>query len=202
MRSTFLDAVAARRSCYELDGEVPIPETRIEEIIDRLLLTVPSPFNGQSTRIVLLLGSHHYALWSIVKEALRAHVSPERFPKTAEKIDQSFTAGYGTVLFFEDQRVVEEQKALYPLYADKMEDFTSQSSAMHEFALWTAFADEGIGASLQHYNPLIDDEVRLRWEIDPAWRLVAQMPFGVPRTEPKEKSQHLPLEARRIFFEE
>lgn len=202
MATTFLDAVAARRTCYDLDGDIPIPETHIEQIIDRLLLTVPSAFNSQSTRMVLLLGTHHYTLWRIVKEALRPLLTEAQFEKSARKIDSSFTAGFGTVLFFEDQRVVEAQKALYPLYADKMEDFASQSSAMHQFALWTALADEGIGASLQHYNPLIDDEVRLRWNIDPAWRLVAQMPFGIPLSTPDEKIQHTPLAARRIFFKE
>ena len=200
MANSFLDAVAARRTCYDLDGDIPIPESHIEQMIDRLLLTVPSAFNGQSTRIVLLLGTHHYTLWRIVKESLKPLLTEEQFVKSAHKIDSSFAAGFGTVLFFEDQRVVEAQKARYPLYADKMEDFTSQSSAMHQFALWTALADEGIGASLQHYNPLIDDRVRVHWNIDPAWRLVAQMPFGIPLSTPDEKVQHTPLAARRMFY--
>lgn len=200
MAHTFLDAVAARRTCYDLDGDIPIPESHIEQMIDRLLLTVPSAFNGQSTRIVLLLGTHHYTLWRIVKESLKPLLTEEQFVKSAHKIDSSFAAGFGTVLFFEDQRVVKAQKARYPLYADKMEDFTSQSSAMHQFALWTALADEGIGASLQHYNPLIDDRVQVHWNIDPAWRLVAQMPFGIPLSTPEAKEQHVPLAARRFFY--
>ncbi len=31
---------------------------------------------------------------------------------------------------------------------------------MLEFTLWVALENEGLGASLQHYNPLIDAEVR------------------------------------------
>ena len=200
MANLFLDAVAARRTCYDLDGDIPIPESHIEQIIDRLLLTVPSAFNGQSTRIMLLLGAHHNALWKIVKESLRPLLDADQFLKTERKIDISFAAGYGTVLFFEDWQVVEAQKKRFPLYADRMEEYTLQTSAMHQFALWTALADEGVGASLQHYNPLIDQAVHHRWAISPAWRLMAQMPFGIPLSTPDEKVQHTPLAARRMFY--
>ena len=200
MANLFLDAVAARRTCYDLDGDIPIPEAHIEQMIDRLLLTVPSAFNGQSTRIMLLLGAHHNALWKIVKESLRPLLDADQFLKTERKIDISFAAGYGTVLFFEDWQVVEAQKKRFPLYADRMEEYTLQTSAMHQFALWTALADEGVGASLQHYNPLIDQAVHHRWAISPAWRLMAQMPFGIPLSTPDEKVQHTPLAARRMFY--
>ena len=200
MANSFLDAVAARRTCYDLDGDIPIPEAHIEQMIDRLLLTVPSAFNGQSTRIMLLLGAHHNALWKIVKESLRPLLDADQFLKTERKIDISFAAGYGTVLFFEDWQVVEAQKKRFPLYADRMEEYTLQTSAMHQFALWSALADEGVGASLQHYNPLIDQAVHHRWAISPAWRLMAQMPFGIPLSTPDEKVQHTPLAARRMFY--
>ena len=200
MANSFLDAVATRRTCYDLDGDIPIPESHIEQMIDRLLLTVPSAFNGQSTRIMLLLGAHHNALWKIVKDTLRPLLDADQFLKTERKIDISFAAGYGTVLFFEDWQVVEAQKKRFPLYADRMEEYTLQTSAMHQFALWTALADEGVGASLQHYNPLIDQAVHHRWAISPAWRLMAQMPFGIPLSTPDEKVQHTPLAARRMFY--
>ena len=45
----------------------------------------------------------------------------------------------------------------------------------------------GLGASLQHYNPLIDDEVRRTWNLPGDWMLIAQMPFGTPTGEPGEK---------------
>lgn len=47
--------------------------------------------------------------------------------------------------------------------------------------------DAGMGASLQHYNPLIDDEVRKAWNLPGDWKLVAQMPFGVPVAQPGSK---------------
>lgn len=37
---------------------------------------------------------------------------------------------------------------------------------------------EGLGASLQHYNPLIDQEIAERFDIPDSWQLRAEMPFG------------------------
>ncbi|VWC53255.1 pirin family protein [Burkholderia aenigmatica] len=56
--------------------------------------------------------------------------------------------------------------------------FSEHSAGMAQFAVWTALAEAGIGASLQHYNPLIDAEVAKQWNVPASWRLRAQMPFG------------------------
>jgi len=70
---------------------------------------------------------------------------------------------------------------------------------MHQLAIWTMLEDAGFGASLQHYNPLIDNEVRKRWSLPEEWRLIAQMPFGTPAGEPGEKT-FKPLDERiRVF---
>lgn len=52
---------------------------------------------------------------------------------------------------------------------------------------------DGIGASLQHYNPIIDEEVKRAWGIPQEWSLIAQMPFGEPDEQPGERS-FLPFE--------
>ena len=66
---------------------------------------------------------------------------------------------------------------------------------MLQFAVWTALEDEGLGASLQHYNPLIDDDVRAEWNLPASWRLLGQMPFGKPGGVPGPKD-FLPIEDR------
>ncbi|NFV72581.1 nitroreductase, partial [Clostridium botulinum] len=38
----------------------------------------------------------------------------------------------------------------------------------------------GFGASLQHYNELIEEDVKKEWNIPNNWKLIAQMPFGKP----------------------
>ena len=59
--------------------------------------------------------------------------------------------------------------------------------------------DAGMGASLQHYNPLVDDEVRAAWNLPLHWKLIAQMPFGVPVTRPGSK-EVMPLDLSLIHI--
>ena len=137
---------------------------------------------------MLLLHEQHKAFWEIVKRTLQAIIPAEAFVATEQKIDRSFASGYGTVLYYEDTTVVRKLQEQFPTYADNFPIWSEHTSAMHQLAVWTMLEDAGFGASLQHYNPLIDKEVRERWDLPAAWRLIAQMPFGTPGGEPQEKS--------------
>lgn len=200
MKRTFLEAIEHRRSCYSLSATSPVSESDIISAIDRIILSTPSAYNSQSTRLVVLFGRHHTQLWEIVKNALEEFVSPEAFTGVKEKIDSSFAAGWGTVLFYEDMAVIEQLKEKYTTYADKFDEYSEHTSAMHQFAVWTALEDMELGASLQHYNPLIDTAVAHQWNISKEWRLIAQMPFGTPLSVTETKAQHLPLTIRRLVF--
>lgn len=70
---------------------------------------------------------------------------------------------------------------------------------MLQYVIWTALELEGLGASLQHYNPLIDEEVKKEWQIPSNWKLIAQMPFGKPTAEAGAK-EFQPLEDRVKVF--
>lgn len=199
MEKNLKDALQHRRSYYELTPESPIDDAQIEEIVRFAVKHIPSAFNSQSARLVLLLHEHHGAFWEIVKQTLQAVISPEAFVATKQKIDTSFASGYGTVLFYEDTTVVRNLQDRFPRYADNFPTWSEHTSAMHQLAVWTMLEDAGFGASLQHYNPLIDRDVRERWGLPGSWRLIAQMPFGLPARKPQEKSFE-PLEERiRIF---
>lgn len=101
----------------------------------------------------------------------------DAFVNTENKL-ASFAAGAGTVLFFEDQDVVKGLQEQFASYADNFPIWSEQSSGIAQFAVWTALADAGIGASLQHYNPVVDAAVAETWDIPASWTLRAQMPFG------------------------
>jgi predicted oxidoreductase (fatty acid repression mutant protein) len=49
---------------------------------------------------------------------------------------------------------------------------------MAQYAVWTALADEGIGAHFNYYNPAIDYRVSQHLQINPYWKLQTQMVFG------------------------
>lgn len=112
-----------------------------------------------------------------------------------QKINVCFASGYGTVLFFEDQNSVKAMQEKFPLYAEHFPAFSLQSSGMLQYIVWTALELEGLGASLQHYNPLIDEAVREEWDIPESYNLISQMPFGKPLNPPDEKT-FLPIEDR------
>ena len=196
----FLTACEHRHSYYALSNSSPLTPAELESLAQRALLCAPSAYNSQSARLVLLLGENHAALWSIVKETLRARVPAEKFARTENKINSSFASGYGSFLFFEDDEAVDGLKAQFPSYAENFTPWSLQSSGMLQYLVWTALEAAGLGASLQHYNPLIDAEVKRRWELPESWRLVSQMPFGAPLSTPGDKN-HEALETRFRFFE-
>ena len=166
-----------RRSVYALSKELPVPEDRIREIVEYAAKHSPSPFNSQTPRMVVLFGKEHDALWNIVLESLRKVVPADQFAETKQKIDM-FGNAYGTVLFFEESATTDGLANQFPLYSSAFPVWAQQANGMVQYAVWTLLANENIGASLQHYNPLIDEDVRKRWNIPASWKLAAQMPFG------------------------
>ena len=198
MEKNFFDAIESRRSFYGISKEAVVSDEKIKEVIEEAVKYVPSAFNSQSARVILLLGAQHDRLWDITKEALRKIVPEDQFGSTEDKIN-SFKNGYGTVLFFEDNSVIESLQNQFALYKDNFPVWSQQSSGMHQFVVWTGLEIEGFGVSLQHYNELIEQDVKSEWNVPANWKLIAQMPFGKPTAEPAEK-QFQPLEERVKVF--
>lgn len=94
--TSFLDAVHARRTYYSLEKTSPIPDSRIEEIARVAIKDVPSSFNSQSARMVVLLKDEHDKFWDTTKEILKAIVPEDSWSHTEQRIN-GFRAGYGTV---------------------------------------------------------------------------------------------------------
>lgn len=199
MKRTFKEAIEHRHSYYALSPESPISDEEIQKILETVLESAPSANNSQTTRLVLLLGEDHKKLWNIVRETLRKRIAPERFEKTNEKIEKSFYSGYGTILFFEEGNEVKKLQEKFPNYKDQYLHYSHHTNAIHQFCIWVMLEDAGFGASLQHYNPLIDEEVKSQWGITEGWELIAQMPFGKPLETPEAKEKLLPEKKLRIF---
>lgn len=198
MSNEFLKAVEKRRSYYNISDESPISDGKIIDLVERSVLHTPSAFNSQSGRVLLLLGKDHDKLWDIVMDALRKVVNPDDFKTTEDKVN-SFKAGYGTVVYYEDDSITKDLVNQFPLYAHNFPKWAEQSNGMLQFVIGVALEQEGFGASLQHYNELIEDQVAKEWGIDKNWRMIGQMPFGKPTKEPGEK-EFLPIEERLMVF--
>ncbi|MBN8210134.1 nitroreductase family protein [Bacillus sp. NTK071] len=195
----FLEAVKERRSIYGIGKERTISDENLQEVIEYAVLHTPSAFNSQSARVVVLLDDNHIKLWNeITKETLRGIVPADQFSSTEDKMN-GFASGYGTVLFFEDQDVIKGLQEKLPTFADTFPKWSQHSSGMLQFVIWTALEKEGLGASLQHYNPIIDEQVKEEWNVPESWELIAQMPFGNPIAPPGDK-EFKPVEERVKFY--
>ncbi|WP_426241517.1 nitroreductase family protein [Psychrobacter sp. TWP2-1-2] len=191
---TLQQAFDERRSIYALGNELPVEPQAIVNMAERVLLHTPSAFNSQSSRLVVLFGAEHQKLWDIAEETLRAAVGDGDFSGTKQKLD-GFRAAAGTVLFYEDKNVTESLQEQFALYADRFPVWAQQTSAMHQYAMWTELRTLNVGANLQHYNPLVDEDAAKVYAIPDSWELVAQMPFG-NIVEPAGEKTYQPVSER------
>lgn len=166
-----------RRSIYAIGNELPISEEEVTALIKAAVKASPSSFNSQTSRVVILMDDAHQKLWNIVEKTLEPLTPAEAFPNTQAKL-ASFAAGKGTILFFEDMDVVRSLQEQFALYAENFPIWSDQSTGIAQHAVWVALAEANIGANLQHYNPIIDEEVAATWNIPANWKLTSQMPFG------------------------
>jgi len=96
MSAAFLSTIAARRSMYKLGNKSPITDRQIRDIVTKSLDFVPSAFNSQTTRMVLLLHDDHRKLWQIVLETLKEMGTMK--DTTRDRL-KGMEDAYGTVLF-------------------------------------------------------------------------------------------------------
>ncbi|KAL8722644.1 MAG: hypothetical protein Q9181_007442 [Wetmoreana brouardii] len=196
----FSEAVKDRRTYYALSHESTIPDSRIQEIVKDAILHIPSAFNSQSSRAVVLLGEEHTKVWDIITEVYKQQLPEEKFNRANQRF-VGFRAGYGTILFYEDTTSVREFQEKFKTYEDKFPGWSEQTNGMHQYVIWTALEAEGLGVNLQHYNPLIDVRLETEFNVPPTWSLKAQMVFGKPTSGPAVQNKEFkPVEERMKVY--
>ncbi|OFK23194.1 nitroreductase family protein [Olsenella sp. HMSC062G07] len=165
-----LDALTKRRSVYALGKDLPVSEDEVIENVSRAVELVPDAFDMKSARVVVALGRRQDELWDAIYDAFGGKVA-------REKID-GFKAGAGTVLYFIDESVVRDLQGRFSSYAENFPVWAEQANGMLQLAVWARLAEMGIGANLQHYNPVIDEAVRKLFDVPAGYVLRAQMVFG------------------------
>lgn len=198
MNKELYRVITQRRTFYGISKDYVASDERITEIVERATKFTPSAFNSQSARTVLLLGQQHDKFWDITMDSLRKIVPADKFQPTEDKIN-SFKNGYGTVLYYEDRDVVEGLQKQFPAYAGNFPKWSEQSNGMLQLVVWTVLQEEGFGASLQHYTELVEEEVSKEWNLPASWKLIGQMPFGKPTSEPDEKQFNFSDEHLKVF---
>ncbi len=185
---SYIDTLKKRRSVYNLNNNLTIPEDTLIQNIEQILLESPTAFHMQSPYILILMNEEHEKLWSITTNVLKQIVPSDKFKSTQDKMDM-FSKAKGTILFFDNTDIIEQLKNDYPLYKDSFDTHAAHGMGILQANVWNYLAEENIGANLQHYNPLIDDEVKSEWDIPKSYQLTGQLVFGgiVEIDEPKEK---------------
>ena len=123
--SNFIEELKARRSQYALTSESPVGDQEIVKTVEDVTVQVPSAFNSQPQRAVVLFGDANQKLWNIVKETLRKVVSDDEAFKATEAKINAFAAGYGPA----DAAVAVTRGALDRLNRDEL-----QGVIAHEFS--------------------------------------------------------------------
>ena len=187
MSNQFLDLITKRRTIYAIGKNVEQSPEYLTDLIQNAIKQSPSSFNSQSSRAVILFNGEHEKFWGFVADKLKSYAKDEESAaKTTAKM-ATFAAGTGTVLFFEDQNVVKGLQEQFPSYAENFPIWAEHSTAIAQFSTWTALHTEGLGASLQHYNPIVDEQVHAEWDIPENWKLRAQLVFGSVEGEARAK---------------
>jgi len=176
---SIIDSLAQRRTYYSLTKDLPVSEQEILDTIARVTQLVPDAFDMRSSRLVVALGDQNAALWDSVIDA---------FDGTIVQYKQDcFHGCYGTILFFYDNAVVKALQEKHPTSAPNLPGWATQASAMLQISIWSALRELGVGASIHHYNPIIDDRMKAMFDLPEDYVLVAQMPFGGIGGDPRVK---------------
>lgn len=185
------DICARRRSVYDFQPESFVSTAAIEQLIAEILIHCPSPFHRETARLVVLFGEESRAFWERTQEHYDGKIGEEHM--------RGYRNAAGTILYFIDLPSVRGLQGEFPKYADMFPVWAEHENAMLQVNLWNALAEAGYGASLQHYQPKIDEFVREAYTPGKDWKLIAQMPFGSIRSVPDPKV-HRPAEERMIVL--
>lgn len=100
--SALMELAQNRRTIYKLGKTSPVSDSQIEELVNAAIHHVPSSFNTQSTRLIVLLHQEHEKLWDLVidtfGELVKTGAVPEEMWRnhTLPKL-QGMKNGVGTV---------------------------------------------------------------------------------------------------------
>lgn len=178
---SFLDSLKKRRTYYAINKNLPVSKEEIEKKIMEVTELVPDSFNMKSARVVVVFDEKHDLLWDEIYNVFEGKVAHEKL--------NLFKAGAGTILFFYDEETIKTMQNQYATYAQNFPIWANQANGMLQFSIWNVLRELEIGASLQHYNPVIDTKIKELFNIPNEYKLVAQMPFGGIVNEPQEKEK-------------
>ncbi|MHA6252645.1 nitroreductase family protein [Oceanobacillus sp. CAU 1775] len=196
--STFVELVEKRRSIYALGTDSEYSKQDIENRIREVVKQVPTAFNSQTTRVVVLFDEANEKFWNHIYDVQKNVLEGEMWDMMSG-IMTGAKNGIGTVLFFEDKDAVEKM----PAQGVREEAYKQNNNANAQYGVWLALAEMNLGASLQHFNvgyeQGFDKGTKEMFDLPESYEMLAQMPFGSIEQEVGEK-EHIDTDIQVKVF--
>lgn len=197
--STFVDLVEKRRSIYALGTDSEYSKKDIEKRIREVVKQVPSAFNSQTTRVVVLFDEANNKFWDHIYN-VQKDILDGGMQDWMSGVVTGAKNGIGTVLFFEDLDAAKKM----PTEGARTEAYKQNNNANAQYAVWLALAEMDLGASLQHFNvgyeQGFDKATREMFNLPETYEMIAQMPFGSIEQEAGEK-EHIDTDVQVKVFD-
>lgn len=197
--STFVDLVEKRRSIYALGTDSQYSKKEIADRIREVVKQVPTAFNSQTTRVVVLFDEANNRFWDHIYDVQKGVLEGETWDMMSG-IMTGAKNGIGTVLFFEDKDAVNEM----PAKGIRQEAYKQNNNANAQYAVWLALAEMDLGASLQHFNvgyeQGFDKGTKEMFNLPESYEMLAQMPFGSVEQAVGEK-EHINADVQVKVFD-
>jgi predicted oxidoreductase (fatty acid repression mutant protein) len=190
----FTELLKARKSDYALENKKVVADEILIKALEEAIKQAPTAFNSQATHIVIALGKNHEYVWDVTHDTLKKIVPTDKFAKTEAKLNM-FKNGYGTILVYKDEKKIEELKKAFPGFASRQDYWGEQNIGILVYALWLSLYNIGYHANIQHYDPLIDEELAKRFDIPSDWKLETEIVFGKSTSDLSDKPFD-PIETR------
>ena len=192
-------SITLKQSEERRESHTLTPFSIFHSLILSAVREAPSAFNSQSSRVVILLGAEHDAYWNdIVLPDLAKVMDAESLERQKERI-AGFKAGYGTVLFFEDEAVITGFQKNIPQYAHMFGTWSHHGSGMSQIYVWNTVEAAGYGANLQHYGGVTESSLQTKYSLPPTWKAQAELVFGSVKSPAGEKTYVDDAERFKIF---
>ncbi|MFC3417921.1 nitroreductase family protein [Salinicoccus hispanicus] len=184
--STFTELLEKRRSIYVLGTESKYSTQEISDRIGEVVKQVPSAFNSQTTRVVVLFDEANHAFWDHIY-AVQKDILEGEIWDMMSGVMTGAKNGVGTVLFFEELDAVKKM----PTNVVRQEAYKQNNNANAQYAVWLALAEMDLGATLQHFNvgyeQGFDKGTKALFDLPESYEMLAQMPFGSVEQEAGKK---------------
>ncbi len=170
-----LTTMMRRRSIKRLRAG-PFSDAALDRILEAVRLA-PAAFNQPPWRIVVVR-QRLPQFWDVVAGAVRERLDGDRQTRYLDRID-GFRPGVATVLVYEAQASRTALQDAWGISPEQAASFAEQGLGMVQLALWLAITGEGLSASLQHWEWLVEQPAAAFLGVPAGdFRLMAMLPIG------------------------